>query len=82
MLNPDGIFSLAGPATRYTVRHERASRGAQPDEIKIIYFRWYKFGHFAAGVSEAAACDTLGVSNAVKRGTLHRYFAYCRLCHC
>ena len=36
VLNPDGIFSFASLETRYTIRHERASRGAQPDEIRII----------------------------------------------
>lgn len=68
--DPDGIFKLAGLTVQYTNRHEKAGRKARWDEIEILYYRWDTFGHFVAGASGVVSYDPLGVSNAVKLGTL------------
>ena len=68
--DPEGIFKLAGLTVEYTNRHEKASRKARWDEIEILYYRWDRFGHFVAGASGVVSYDPLGVSNAVKLGTL------------
>ena len=68
--DPEGIFKLAGLTVQYTNRHEKAGRKGRRDEIEILYYRWDTFGHFVAGASGVVAYDPLGVSNAVKLGTL------------
>ena len=68
VLDPDGIFELAGLFTRYTGVHEPVSRVAADDEIEIIYYRYRSYGHFVAGVGGRVAYDPLGASHVVKKG--------------
>ena len=70
VLNPQGIFALAGLHCQYTGKHEPPDRIAAENEIEILYYRWKEYGHFVAGIYGAVSYDPLGASSILRYGRL------------
>ncbi len=70
VLNPEGIFYLAGLPVRYANRHDSPTYQAANDELEIQYYRWGEYGHFVAALNGRLVYDPMGMSNSVKLGSL------------